>query len=277
MSWWNETKKLLSARNIGAILATPFTAGTSLAMLQDNSGRSVIDGLRGTADVEKQNQFNANQAQLNREFQANMSNTAIQRATADAIKAGYNPVLGATNPASTPSGATATSAGLPQSPMNALSEATSATSNLMGTIADVGLKAEQSNLSKAETKKLVEETRWLPQLNQTKIDLDKATTDKERQQILLDKAKTAAIDFDNKMKSMDVEKRSSQYWKELEIYKEQMTQTLVDAGFQNSQIGTFIRGIGNAVNAVSPFTEFTGKSNSAKAQYNYTHVDYNTQ
>lgn len=55
-----------------------------------------------------ENQFNAEQAQLNREWQEMMSNTSYQRGKEDMIKAGLNPYLALTNGgASTPSGATA--------------------------------------------------------------------------------------------------------------------------------------------------------------------------
>lgn len=59
------------------------------------------------AEAEKARNFNAEQAQLARDFEERMSNTAYQRAMADAQKAGIN-ILNATNQqASTPSGASA--------------------------------------------------------------------------------------------------------------------------------------------------------------------------
>lgn len=60
-----------------------------------------------------QQQFNAEQAALNRDWQERMSNTAYQRGTADMVAAGLNPAMmygGSAASASTPSGSAASSA-----------------------------------------------------------------------------------------------------------------------------------------------------------------------
>lgn len=59
--------------------------------------------------VEKQRAFDAEQAQLNRDFQERLSNTAYTRAVQDIKNAGLNPYAFLGSGASTPVGATATS------------------------------------------------------------------------------------------------------------------------------------------------------------------------
>lgn len=93
-------------------------SGSSSLSPQGHAG--VFDGLNnfftGNLDFQRSeyqrlanNQFNAEQAQISRDWQERMSSTAYQRAVADMRKAGLNPALmfGSGSAASTPSGSSA--------------------------------------------------------------------------------------------------------------------------------------------------------------------------
>jgi len=89
----------------GAIAA----AGGQLAgnIMQSDSQWSKDNKARhfNMVEARKNRKFTAQQAQINRQFQMNMSNTAYQRSTADMRKAGINPMLAfSQGGASTPSG-----------------------------------------------------------------------------------------------------------------------------------------------------------------------------
>lgn len=94
----------------GSLLSSVFTgltsAGNTQAQIQAQEGMQL-----------QSQQYNAQQAQLNRDFQQQMSSTAYQRSTADMEKAGLNPAMmfGSGGAASVPGGSAA-SVGTPSVP-----------------------------------------------------------------------------------------------------------------------------------------------------------------
>lgn len=103
------------------ILGGLITGGASLVGNMFSSSTSAANTqaqIAGQQQMQSQAEtFNAGQAQINRDFQAQMSNTAYQRATADMKAAGLNPAMmfGSGGASSTPGGGSA-SVGTPTMP-----------------------------------------------------------------------------------------------------------------------------------------------------------------
>lgn len=140
----------------------------------ETSAQNSENQIRAQQQMQQQSeQFNAQEAEKNRNFQQQMSNTAYQRSSADMKAAGLNPMamFGGGSAASTPAGSTA-STGTPSVPM---SQKTSPLANLgdaakTAVSTAVSMKTidnlvEQNANLKAENEKIVAET------GRTKMDV----------------------------------------------------------------------------------------------------------
>lgn len=95
------------------LLPSLITGGASLLsgiFSSNQSAKNTQAQIVGQQAMQKESEaFNADQAQINRDYQTSMSNTAYQRASKDMQSAGLNPMMmfGSGSAASSPSGATA--------------------------------------------------------------------------------------------------------------------------------------------------------------------------
>lgn len=126
-----------------------------------NAGSSLFGGMMGQSGQNSANaammQFNAQQAQMNRDFQERMSSTAYQRAMADMQAAGLNPILAANlGGASTPGGGQGSvTLGNPgahmQEGMKGLGQAIGHSAQVRASITQADKDATAADLNKAST------------------------------------------------------------------------------------------------------------------------------
>lgn len=132
----------------------------------------------------RQEQFNAKEAQKQRDYETLMSNTAYQRGYADMLKAGLNPNLaGGSGGASTPTGVQAQTAGmLPADVAGAMNNTAITSAQIENMKADTNLKNKNAGVSESQRVLNETETKLKPIITQAQIKLQNAQTETEKAQ-----------------------------------------------------------------------------------------------
>lgn len=149
---------------LGALSAIAPFASAAGSYFGQREANETNERIAGQANV-----FNREEAEKNRKFQAQMSNTAHQRSMQDLKKAGLNPLLAATNGASTPGGSMASA------------QTTTVENELSGAIASA-MDAKRLSLEMAKNKqelKNMESTNELLKSQKRKTDVDATVATKE--------------------------------------------------------------------------------------------------
>lgn len=199
-------------------------------------GAAAATGAYNNYAVRKQNQFNAEQAQINRDYETQMSNTAYQRAYADMAAAGLNPHLaGGQGGASSPAGTAATGAqAMPLDINGAINAASNAAL----------IKSQISNMNADTAGKLLN-NKWIDP--KTKSEIANQTADTAKKQQEMQNAEQTFQLLSNEEKKQIIE--LGQMYVEAENTK---TQKEIERKFYNTGFGRTMKYTGLTLSSILP-------------------------
>lgn len=217
----------------------------------ETSAQNTQDQIAGQERMQKESEsFNAGQAQINRDYQTQMSNTAFQRSRQDAQAAGLNPmVLAGMGGASTPSGSSA-SIGTPTMP-------TPQRTSAMAGIGDAVGKAVNTAVTMKTYDKMTEEianlqTQQAKNAAETSLTTQKEATEKEETLRRANEAQLAGL-------RMPGARFSARQAEDLEHIPEWLRKSVTQGGFVGGKIS----------DTLSPITDLITSAKGIKSLLQY--------
>lgn len=184
--FWTQINSTIYNNTIGALTGTTAKGLYGFAKEYGGSYLDAATGAHLTGAQVEQNVFNADEAQKQRDWQAQMSNTEVQRRMSDMQAAGVNPMMAAGTSAGSPSGASASgSASAPSANLSDLFQL----ATLKPQIAL--MKAQANNLNASAQEKTTKSN-----LNEANTKLSEKQIEVYAQNIVESKKRCEKIDSD---------------------------------------------------------------------------------